>query len=667
MKRDESFLFYMKLLGYKKGDLKMFKITLKDGSVKEYNEPKAIIDIAKDISEGLARVATAGLINGEVEDLRFVVKEDCNLSILTFEDEEGKKAFRHTAAHMLAQAVKRVFPNTKLAIGPAIEDGFYYDFDVEKPFSQEDLDHIEEEMRKIAKEDLVIERFELPREEALALMKEKEELYKVELIEDLPEGEIISFYKQGDFVDLCAGPHLISTKVVKAVKLMSATGAYWRGSEKNKMLTRVYGTAFTKKSDLDAHLERLEEAKKRDHNKLGRELGLFTTNEAVGQGLPLIMPKGAKVLQILQRFVEDEEERRGYVLTKTPSLAKSDLYKISGHWDHYRDGMFILGDPEKDEEVMALRPMTCPFQYMIYNSDQHSYRDLPIRYGETSSLFRNESSGEMHGLIRVRQFTLSDGHIVCTPEQLEDEFREAVDLIKYLMTVLGIEEDVTYRFSKWDPNNKEKYIDNAKAWEDTQDKMRKMLDHLNIEYKEADGEAAFYGPKLDIQFKNVHGKEDTIITVQIDFALAERFGMVYVDKDGQKKYPYIIHRSSIGCYERTLAMLIEKYAGALPTWLAPVQVKVLPISEKYHDYTEEVVRKFRLNGIRVEADYRAEKIGYKIREARMERIPYILVVGEKEAENKEVAVRSRKNGEEGAMALDVFTERIKKEVEAKEI
>lgn len=664
MKRDESFLFYMKLLGYKKGDLKMFKITLKDGSVKEYNEPKAIIDIAKDISEGLARVATAGLINGEVEDLRFVVKEDCNLSILTFEDEEGKKAFRHTAAHMLAQAVKRLFPNTKLAIGPAIEDGFYYDFDVEKPFSQEDLDHIEEEMRKIAKEDLAIERFELPREEALALMKEKEELYKVELIEDLPEGEIISFYKQGDFVDLCAGPHLISTKVVKAVKLMSATGAYWRGSEKNKMLTRVYGTAFTKKSDLDTHLERLEEAKKRDHNRLGRELGLFTTNEAVGQGLPLIMPKGAKVLQILQRFVEDEEERRGYVLTKTPSLAKSDLYKISGHWDHYRDGMFILGDPEKDEEVMALRPMTCPFQYMIYNSDQHSYRDLPIRYGETSSLFRNESSGEMHGLIRVRQFTLSDGHIVCTPEQLEDEFREAVDLIKYLMTVLGIEEDVTYRFSKWDPNNKEKYIDNAKAWEDTQDKMRKMLDHLNIEYKEADGEAAFYGPKLDIQFKNVHGKEDTIITVQIDFALAERFGMVYVDKDGQKKYPYIVHRSSIGCYERTLAMLIEKYAGALPTWLAPVQVKVLPISEKYHDYTEEVVRKFRLNGIRVEADYRAEKIGYKIREARMERIPYILVVGEKEAENKEVAVRSRKNGEEGAMALEVFTERIKKEVEA---
>lgn len=644
----------------------MFKITLKDGSIKEYNEPKAIIDIAKDISEGLARVATAGLINGEVEDLRFVVKEDCNLSILTFEDEEGKKAFRHTAAHMLAQAVKRLFPNTKLAIGPAIEDGFYYDFDVEKPFSQEDLDHIEEEMRKIAKEDLAIERFELPREEALALMKEKEELYKVELIEDLPEGEIISFYKQGDFVDLCAGPHLISTKVVKSVKLMSATGAYWRGSEKNKMLTRVYGTAFTKKSDLDAHLERLEEAKKRDHNKLGRELGLFTTNEAVGQGLPLIMPKGAKVLQILQRFVEDEEERRGYVLTKTPSMAKSDLYKISGHWDHYRDGMFILGDPEKDEEVMALRPMTCPFQYMIYNSDQHSYRDLPIRYGETSSLFRNESSGEMHGLIRVRQFTLSDGHIVCTPEQLEDEFREAVDLIKYLMTVLGIEEDVTYRFSKWDPNNKEKYIDNAKAWEDTQDKMRKMLDHLNIEYKEADGEAAFYGPKLDIQFKNVHGKEDTIITVQIDFALAERFGMVYVDKDGQKKYPYIVHRSSIGCYERTLAMLIEKYAGALPTWLAPVQVKVLPISEKYHDYTEEVVKKFRINGIRVEADYRAEKIGYKIREARMERIPYILVVGEKEAENKEVAVRSRKNGEEGAMALEVFIERIKKEVEAKE-
>lgn len=644
----------------------MIQVRLKNGSVKEYEAPISIIDVAKDISEGLARNAFAGAVNGKTQDLRYVISEDCDLSILTFEDEEGKKAFRHTTTHIMAQAVKRLFPEAKLAIGPAIEDGFYYDFDRDGSFSAEDIEKIEEEMKKIVKEELGIERFELPREEALALMQEKGEPYKVELINDLPEGEVLSFYKQGDFVDLCAGPHLLNTKYVKAFKLTMVAGAYWRGNEKNKMLSRIYGTSFTKKSDLDAHLAAVEEAKKRDHNKLGRELGLFTTSDIIGQGLPLLMPKGAKVVQLLQRFVEDEEERRGYVLTKTPFMAKSDLYKVSGHWDHYKDGMFVLGDEEKDEEVFALRPMTCPFQFTIYNAEQKSYRDLPIRYGETSTLFRNESSGEMHGLIRVRQFTISEGHLVVTPEQLEEEFKGVVDLINFMMTTFGIEGDVKYRFSKWDPNNKEKYIGSADEWERTQSTMKNILDHIGIDYKEAEGEAAFYGPKLDIQFKNVHGKEDTIITVQIDFALAKRFNMTYVDKDGEKKHPYIIHRTSIGCYERTLAMLIEKYAGAFPTWLAPVQVKVLPISERFHDYTEEVVKRLKAAGVvRVEGDYRAEKIGYKIREGRNERVPYLLIVGEKEAENKEVAVRSRANGDEGPQALDTFIERIVKEIAEK--
>ena len=520
-------------------------------------------------------------------------------------------------------------------------------------------------MRKIIKENPEIKRFELPRNEALELMKD--EPYKLELINDLGENEIISFYQIGDFVDLCAGPHIMSLKPLKAIKLLSCTGAYWKGNEKNKMLSRIYATAFQKKSDLDAHLEALEEAKKRDHNKLGRELKYFMTDENVGQGLPLIMPKGARIIQTLQRWVEDEEEKRGYVLTKTPLMAKSDLYKVSGHWDHYKDGMFVLGDEEKDDEVLALRPMTCPFQYTIYNAEQHSYRDLPIRYAETSTLFRKEASGEMHGLIRVRQFTLADGHIVCTPEQLEEEFKGVVSLIDYIMNTLGIAGDISYRFSKWDPNNTEKYINNPEAWESTQDIMRNILNHLNINYVEADDEAAFYGPKLDIQFKNVHGKEDTIITVQIDFALAERFNMTYVDKDGEKKRPYIIHRSSIGCYERTLAMLIEKYAGALPTWLCPVQAKILPISDKYNDYADKVANELRNRGLKVETDYRAEKIGYKIREARLERTPYILVVGEKEAENNEVSVRSRKNGEEGAIALDTLVNRIANEVYNKEI
>ncbi|GAA0115178.1 threonine--tRNA ligase [Clostridium senegalense] len=644
----------------------MIKISLKDGSIKEFENELSVLDIAKNISEGLARVACAATVNGEVVDLRHIVDKDCELNILTFDSQEGKDAFRHTASHILAQAVKKLNPSAKLAIGPSIDNGFYYDFDVEKPFTFEDLEKIEAEMKKIVKENLQIERFELPRDEAIKLMEESGEIYKVELIKDLPENEVISFYKQGDFVDLCAGPHLLSTKPVKAFKLTKIAGAYWRGDEKNKMLSRIYGTAFTKKSDLDAHIEALEEAKKRDHNKLGRELELFTTSEPVGQGLPILLPKGSRVVQLLQRFVEDEEQKRGYLLTKTPLMAKSDLYKISGHWDHYKDGMFVLGDEEKDDEVFALRPMTCPFQFMAYKAKKRSYRDLPLRYNETSTLFRNESSGEMHGLIRVRQFTISEGHLAVRPDQLEDEFRGVVDLINYMLDTLGIREDITYRFSKWDPNNKAKYIDKPKEWEETQDKMRQILDNLQLDYTEAEGEAAFYGPKLDLQIKNVHGKEDTIITVQIDFSLAERFGMTYIDKDGKEKHPYIIHRTSIGCYERTLAMLIEKYAGAFPTWLAPIQVKVLPISEKYHDYAEEVTKELEKNGLRVETDYRAEKIGYKIREARNERVPYILVVGEKEAENKEVAIRSRKNGDEGAIALKSFIERITVEVENKE-
>ncbi|EMS69764.1 threonine--tRNA ligase [Ruminiclostridium cellobioparum] len=640
----------------------MIKIALKDGSVQEYQEGISILQVAESISAGLARAALAGEVDGKVKDLNFKLEKDCSLNLLTFSDEGGRLAYRHTASHVLAQAVKRLFPNVKLAIGPAIDNGFYYDFDIEKNFSPEDLSKLEKEMEKIIKEDLPLERYTLPREEAIRFMEEKGEPYKVELIKDLPEGEEISFYKQGDFVDLCAGPHLASTGKLKAIRLMSAAGAYWRGNEKNKMLQRVYGTAFPKRGELDEYITRLEEAKKRDHNKLGRELELFTTVEEIGQGLPLLMPKGAKIVQTLQRFVEDEEERRGYVITKTPLMAKSDLYKLSGHWQHYKDGMFILGDEEKDDEVMALRPMTCPFQFMIYKSKLHSYRDLPIRYGETSTLFRNEASGEMHGLIRVRQFTISEGHLVCTPEQLEEEFKGVVDLIKYMMETLGIQEDVTYRFSKWDPNNKEKYIGSAEDWEDVQDKMRTILDHLQIEYKEAEGEAAFYGPKLDIQFRNVHGKEDTIITVQVDFALGERLDMVYIDKNNEKKHPYVIHRTSIGCYERTLAMLIEKYAGAFPTWLCPVQTKILPLVEKHHDFAQKVAQMLKDRGVRVEVDYRNEKIGYKIREAQMEKIPYMLVIGDKEMENGAVAVRSRKDGDLGILAAQEFVDRIVEEI-----
>ncbi len=647
------------------GDVYMVKITLKDGSTKEINKGTTVLEAAEGISAGLARNAAAGEVNGKTVDLRFVLNEDCSLNILTFDDQAGKQAYWHTTSHIMAQAVKRLFPEIKLAIGPSIESGFYYDFDVEKPFSPEQLEKIEREMSNIIKEDLPVERFTLSREEALRLVDEKGEIYKAELIRELPEDAVISFYRQGEFTDLCAGPHLMSTGKVKAFKLVNLAGAYWRGNEKNKMLQRVYGISFPKKNMLDEHLERLEEAKKRDHNKLGRELQLFMTSEPIGQGLPLLMPKGAKVIQVLQRFIEDEEERRGYVLTKTPLMAKSDLYKISGHWQHYKDGMFVLGDEDKDEEVLALRPMTCPFQFMIYNSTLHSYRDLPVRMAETSTLFRNEASGEMHGLIRVRQFTISEGHLVVTPDQLEEEFKGVLDLINYVLDILGIREDISYRFSKWDPNNKEKYIDNPEAWEDTQRKMKNILDHVGLNYKEADGEAAFYGPKLDIQFRNVHGKEDTMITVQIDFSLPDRFDMSFIDKDNQKKRPYVIHRTSIGCYERTLAMLIEKYAGAFPTWMAPVQVKVLPIIDKQQSYAENVASQLKKLGVRVETDTRNEKIGYKIREAQLEKIPYMLVIGDKEMENGQVAVRSRKEGDLGAMDVNAFIQKLTEEIASK--
>lgn len=576
------------------------------------------------------------------------------------------QTLRHTASHVLAQAVKRLYPDTKLAIGPAIDTGFYYDFDTEHTFTREDLDALEKEMKKIAKENLKIERFELPRAEALELMKD--EPYKVELINDLPEGETISFYKQGEFTDLCAGPHVKYTSKVKAFKLLSATGAYWRGDEKNKMLQRIYGTAFMNKEDLEKYLEQLEEAKKRDHNKLGRELELFTTSDYIGQGLPILLPKGARIVQLLQRWVEDEEQKRGWQLTKTPFMAKSDLYKLSGHWDHYMDGMFVLGDPEKDKEVFALRPMTCPFQYQAYLNRGRSYRDLPMRLNETSTLFRNEASGEMHGLIRVRQFTISEGHLMCTPEQLEDEFRGCLDLTNYMLTTLGLIEDVSYRFSQWDPNDRDKYIGTEEQWNEAQGVMKTILDDLEIPYKIGIGEAAFYGPKLDIQIKNVHGKEDTLVTIQIDQMLAEKFDMEYTDKDGTKKHPYIIHRTSIGCYERTLALLIEKYAGAFPTWLAPVQLKLLPIADRHIDYMLDVKKKLADAGIiRVELDDRSEKLGYKLREAQLEKVPYMLVAGDKDIENGVVSVRSRKNGDMGSMKLDDFIAMITEEIETKRL
>lgn len=638
-------------------------ITFPDGSVRQYDDGLNAMAIAESISPRLKKATYAAELDGVLFDASMPISGDHTLKLLTFEDEGGRFAYRHTASHMLAQAVKRLYPEAKLAIGPAIENGFYYDFDIDTGFTQDDLAKIEKEIQKIQQENILLERFELPREDAIAYMEQLGEPYKVELIRDLPLDSVISFYKQGDFVDLCAGPHVESTGRVKNIKLMSVAGAYWRGSEKNKMLKRIYGTAFDKKNDLDEYITRLEEAKKRDHNKLGRELELFTTVDIIGQGLPILLPKGARVIQILQRFVEDEEQRRGYLLTKTPFMAKRDLYKISGHWDHYREGMFIMGDPDDEEaDVFALRPMTCPFQFMAYLNRARSYRDLPMRFNETSTLFRNESSGEMHGLIRLRQFTISEGHLACRPDQVEDEFRGCLDLAKYFLTAIGLENDVTYRFSKWDENDTDKYIGSKESWEATQSMMRTILHDLDVNFTEADGEAAFYGPKLDIQIKNVHGKEDTLITIQIDFQLAERFGMTYVDADGEKKYPYVIHRTSMGCYERTLALLIEKYAGALPTWIAPVQVRLLAMTDRTHGAAQELKQKLEGLGLRVETDLRSEKIGFKIREAQMQKIPYMLIVGDKEVENGVVAVRARKDGDLGTMTLEQFESKILNEI-----
>ena len=643
------------------------KITLKDGSVKEYAEAKSIYEIALDISEGLARVACAAEVDGKVVDLRTVVDSDCELSILTANDKAGLATLRHTTAHVMAEAVKRLFPDAKLTIGPSIDNGFYYDFD-HAPFSREDLDNIEAEMKKIIKEGAKLEKFTLPRAEAIKFMEERQEPYKVELINDLPEDAEISFYSQGDFVDLCAGPHLMSTKNIKAYKLISSSGAYWRGKSENAMLQRIYGTAFNKKEELNEYLEYLENIKLRDHNKLGREMEIFTTVDVIGQGLPLLMPKGAKIIQTLQRWIEDEEDNnRGYVRTKTPLMAKSDLYKISGHWDHYRDGMFVLGDEEKDKEVFALRPMTCPFQYYVYKASQKSYRDLPIRYGETSTLFRNEDSGEMHGLTRVRQFTISEGHLIVRPDQVNDEFKGCLELAMYCLKTLGLDKDVTYRLSKWDPNNREKYLGDDEYWNSTQGRIREILEEANLPFYEAEGEAAFYGPKVDIQLKNVYGKEDTMITIQLDNAIAEQFDMSYIDQNGDKVRPYIIHRTSMGCYERTLAALIEKYEGKLPTWMCPEQVRILPISEKYADYAQKVKAELKNNGVLVEVDNRSEKIGYKIREARKSRVPYMLVVGQQEEEQGLVSVRSRFAGDEGQKTLDEFIDQICKEIRTKEI
>ncbi|HQQ40811.1 MAG TPA: threonine--tRNA ligase [Clostridia bacterium] len=641
-------------------------ITFPDGNKREFKDGSTGIEIAAEISPRLAKATLSCDIDGAHSDAFRPITGDHAIKFYTFSDENGRWAYRHTASHVLAQAVKRLYPEVKLAIGPAIENGFYYDFDAPSAFTPEDLVKIEAEMARIEKEDLKIERFELPRAEAIKFMEQKGEPYKVELIRDLPEDAVISFYREGDFVDLCAGPHVPSTGIVKNIKLLNVAGAYWRGSEKNKMLQRIYGTAFEKKADLDAYVTALEEAKKRDHNKLGRELELFTTVDIIGQGLPILLPKGARVIQLLQRFVEDEEQKRGYNLTKTPFMAKRELYKISGHWDHYRDGMFIMSDTpdveDENAEVFALRPMTCPFQFMAYLNRARSYRDLPLRYNETSTLFRNESSGEMHGLIRLRQFTISEGHLACRPDQVEDEFKGCLDLAKFMIDTLGFTDDVSYRFSKWDENDTAKYIGDKASWESTQNMMRTILNDLGVQFTEADGEAAFYGPKLDIQIRNVYGKEDTLITIQIDFQLAERFGMVYTDTDGQKKFPYVIHRTSIGCYERTLALLIEKYAGALPTWIAPVQVKVLPITDRAADASVEIQKSLEQYGIRVESDLRNEKIGFKIREAQMQKVPYMLVMGDKEMEQGLVAVRSRKDGDLGTMTLEAFRAKLLEEV-----
>ncbi len=644
----------------------MVNVKLSNGNIKEVENGTTVYELVKSLGGGLYKTACVCRIDGEVKDLRYELQNDCELEVLTFEHPDGKKVFWHTASHILAQAVKRLYPSAKCAIGPAIDYGFYYDFDVEKPFTSEDLEKIEKEMKAIVKSGETLERFELPVDEANKLLKERDEPYKLELAaEHSDKGESISFYKQDEFVDLCAGPHLMNVSAVKAIKLLNCTGAYWRGDANNAQLCRVYGTAYPKASQLEEYLKQRQDAISRDHNKLGRELELFTTSDLIGQGLPILLPKGARVIQLLQRFVEDEEQKRGWLLTKTPFMAKSDLYKVSGHWDHYKDGMFVLGDEEKDKEVFALRPMTCPFQYQAYLNRGRSYRDLPLRYNETSTLFRNEASGEMHGLIRVRQFTISEGHLMCTPEQLEDEFKGCLELAIFMLKTLGLYEDVSYRFSQWDSNDRDKYIGTPEQWDEAQSKMKRILDHLEIPYAIGIGEAAFYGPKLDIQIKNVYGKEDTLITIQIDQMLAEKFGMEYVDKDGVKKNPYIIHRTSIGCYERTLALLIEKYAGAFPLWLAPIQVKLLPIADRHVDEILKVKSALEAKGIRCELDDRSEKIGYKIREAQLEKVPYMILMGDKDIENGTISVRSRKDGDIGAMSLEDFIGKAMEEIETK--
>ncbi|MBQ1431507.1 MAG: threonine--tRNA ligase [Ruminococcus sp.] len=646
----------------------MIKLTLKDGSIKEIESAMPAYEVIKGIGMGLYKAACIVKINGEVKDLRTVIDSDCEFEVLTFDSKQGKAAFWHTASHLLAQAVKSLYPEAKLARGPATENGFYYDFEVEKPFTPADLEKIQAEMKRLAKEGYELERFELSHDEAVKLMQEKNETYKLELIEKHNDkGEKLSFYKQGDFVDLCAGPHIMSVAPIKAVKLTQCTGAYWGKAEDGKMLSRVYGTAYPKASLLEEHLKQMEEAKLRDHNKLGRELEYFTTVDYIGQGLPILLPKGAKVIQTLQRWIEDEEYRRGYQLTKTPFMSKRELYKISGHWDHYRDGMFILGDPDDEtKECFALRPMTCPFQYQVFLNRKRSYRDLPMRLGETSTLFRKEDSGEMHGLIRVRQFTISEGHLIIRPEQLEDEFKGCLDLAKYCLETIGLAEDVSYRFSQWDPSNpNNKYEGTAEQWEEAQGAMKKILDDIGLDYEIGIDEAAFYGPKLDIQIKNVFGKEDTLITIQIDMQIAKKFGMEYVDKDGKMKMPYIIHRTSVGCYERTLALLIEKYAGVLPLWLAPEQVRILPIKPEHNDYAYDLMEEMRDLGIRAEVDGEDDNIGPKIKKARLDRVPYMFIIGDNEVKDKTVTVRSRKEGELPAMPASDAIAKLKEEIDTK--
>ncbi len=636
----------------------MIKLTLKDGSIREIENAMPASEIVKGIGMGLYKAACCVKVNGQVCDIRTVIDSDCEFEVLTFDSKAGKETFWHTASHLMAQAVKELYPEAKLARGPATETGFYYDFEVEKPFSAQDLEKIEAHMKKLAKEDYELTRFELSKEEAVKLMQEKGEVYKVELIEKHDNmGEKLSFYQQGDFVDLCAGPHIMSVAPIKAVKLLSCTGAYWGKAEDGKQLSRIYGTAYPKASLLEEHLKAMEEAKLRDHNKIGREMEYFTTVDYIGQGLPILLPKGARVIQLLQRWIEDEEQKRGYLLTKTPLMAKRDLYKISGHWDHYRDGMFILGDADDEtKECFALRPMTCPFQYQVFLNKKRSYRDLPMRLGETSTLFRNEDSGEMHGLIRVRQFTISEGHLILRPEQLEEEFKGCLELAKYVLETVGMLEDCTFRFSQWDPARTDKYEGTPEQWDEAQSVMKKILDNIGLDYEVGIDEAAFYGPKLDIQYKNVYGKEDTIVTIQIDMLLAKKFEMEYVDSDGQLKNPYIIHRTSLGCYERTLAYLLEKYAGVLPLWLAPEQARILPIGKEHIEYANALKTRFENAGMRVTVDERDENIGTKIKNSRFDRIPYMLIIGDKEVEASAVSVRSRKEGELGAMPLDdIFT------------